>query len=32
MLTLDYLYAAEWSLWHDVKLLVRTVQALLRSR
>lgn len=32
MLTLDYLYVAEWSLWHDVKLLVRTVQGLLRSR
>ncbi len=32
MLTLDYLYVAEWSLWHDIKLLVRTVQTLLRSR
>lgn len=29
MLTLDYLYVAEWSLWHDVKLLVRTLQTLI---
>jgi exopolysaccharide biosynthesis polyprenyl glycosylphosphotransferase len=32
MLTLDYLYVADWSLWHDIKLLLRTFQSLLRSR
>jgi lipopolysaccharide/colanic/teichoic acid biosynthesis glycosyltransferase len=25
MVKIDYLYVAEWSLWHDVKLLVRTL-------
>jgi lipopolysaccharide/colanic/teichoic acid biosynthesis glycosyltransferase len=24
MVKLDYLYVAEWSLWNDVKLLLRT--------
>lgn len=30
MLTLDYLYVADWSLWHDIRLLFRTFQSLLR--
>jgi lipopolysaccharide/colanic/teichoic acid biosynthesis glycosyltransferase len=32
MLRLDYLYVADWSLWYDIKLLVRTAQGLLRPR
>jgi lipopolysaccharide/colanic/teichoic acid biosynthesis glycosyltransferase len=24
MIKLDYLYVAEWSLWNDIKLLIRT--------
>lgn len=32
MLTLDYLYVADWSLWRDVKLLLHTVHVLARSR
>lgn len=31
MMTLDYLYVANWSLWSDIKLILRTVQLLLRS-
>jgi exopolysaccharide biosynthesis polyprenyl glycosylphosphotransferase len=31
MVTLDYLYVANWSLWNDVKILVRTV-AVVASR
>jgi exopolysaccharide biosynthesis polyprenyl glycosylphosphotransferase len=31
MVTLDYVYATNWSLWGDVKLLVRTVPAVLRG-
>lgn len=33
MLTLDCLYVSDWSLWQDIRLLVRTAQVvLLRSR
>ena len=32
MVSLDYLYATNWSLWGDVKLLMRTVSAVLRGR
>ena len=31
MVGLDYLYVANWSLWQDVKLLVRTVRHVTRS-
>ncbi len=31
MVKLDYLYVAEWSLWNDVKLLLRTVPVMLRA-
>ena len=30
MVGIDYLYVASWSLWLDVKLLLRTVQHVLR--
>ncbi len=30
--TLDYLYAANWSLWLDVKIMLRTAVALARGR
>jgi exopolysaccharide biosynthesis polyprenyl glycosylphosphotransferase len=29
MVKIDYLYVAEWSLWHDVKLLLRTLPVVL---
>jgi exopolysaccharide biosynthesis polyprenyl glycosylphosphotransferase len=32
MVKLDYLYAANWSLWVDVKILLRTVGFVLRRR
>jgi lipopolysaccharide/colanic/teichoic acid biosynthesis glycosyltransferase len=32
MLKLDYVYVTEWSLSHDLKLIVRTVPELVRSR
>jgi lipopolysaccharide/colanic/teichoic acid biosynthesis glycosyltransferase len=32
MIKLDYLYVAEWSLWNDVKLLLRTAPAVVRAR
>ena len=32
MITLDYLYVANWSLWNDIKLLVRTASVVLRRR
>jgi lipopolysaccharide/colanic/teichoic acid biosynthesis glycosyltransferase len=32
MLKLDYLYVTNWSLWQDVRLLLRTVPAVLRRR
>jgi lipopolysaccharide/colanic/teichoic acid biosynthesis glycosyltransferase len=31
MVKLDYLYVAEWSLWRDVKLLMRTAAVVLRG-
>ena len=31
MVGIDYLYVASWSLWADVKLLVRTVRHVLRG-
>jgi lipopolysaccharide/colanic/teichoic acid biosynthesis glycosyltransferase len=32
MVTLDYLYVTNWSLWGDIKLLSHTVPAVLRQR
>ena len=32
MLEVDYAYVASWSLWHDLKLLVRTIPVVLRRR
>jgi exopolysaccharide biosynthesis polyprenyl glycosylphosphotransferase len=32
MVKIDYLYVANWSLWGDVKILLRTVPYLLRGR
>jgi exopolysaccharide biosynthesis polyprenyl glycosylphosphotransferase len=32
MITIDYLYRANWSLWLDVKILLRTVPHVLRRR
>ncbi len=32
MVTLDYLYVTNWSLWGDLKLLARTLPAVLRGR
>jgi exopolysaccharide biosynthesis polyprenyl glycosylphosphotransferase len=32
MIKLDYLYVAEWSLWNDIKLLLRTVPVILLAR
>jgi exopolysaccharide biosynthesis polyprenyl glycosylphosphotransferase len=32
MVSLDYLYVTNWSLWGDVKLLMRTVSAVFRGR
>jgi len=32
MVTIDYLYVANWSLWTDVKILLRTVGHVLRRR
>jgi lipopolysaccharide/colanic/teichoic acid biosynthesis glycosyltransferase len=29
MLVLDYLYVTNWSLWGDIKLIMRTVPALM---
>ena len=31
MVKLDYLYVAEWSLWNDIKLLIRTVPVVVRG-
>ena len=31
MLGIDYLYVSTWSLWADVKLLLRTASHVLRS-
>jgi lipopolysaccharide/colanic/teichoic acid biosynthesis glycosyltransferase len=32
MVAIDYLYVAHWSLWNDVKLLLRTVPLILSRR
>ncbi|HEX7247671.1 MAG TPA: exopolysaccharide biosynthesis polyprenyl glycosylphosphotransferase [Actinomycetota bacterium] len=32
MVKIDYLYVATWSLWNDVKILLRTIPYLLRAR
>jgi exopolysaccharide biosynthesis polyprenyl glycosylphosphotransferase len=32
MLDVDYAYIADWSLWHDLKLLFRTIPAVVRRR
>jgi lipopolysaccharide/colanic/teichoic acid biosynthesis glycosyltransferase len=32
MVKLDYLYVANWSVWSDVKLLLRTVPVAVRRR
>lgn len=32
MLELDYAYVTSWSLWHDIKLLLKTVPVVLRGR
>ena len=32
MVTIDYLYGANWSLWSDVKILIRTVAYVLNRR
>ena len=32
MVTIDYLYVANWSLWTDVKILIRTVDYVLGRR
>jgi exopolysaccharide biosynthesis polyprenyl glycosylphosphotransferase len=32
MVKLDYLYVTNWSLWNDVRLLIRTLPAVLRRR
>jgi exopolysaccharide biosynthesis polyprenyl glycosylphosphotransferase len=32
MVKLDYLYVAEWSIWNDVKILLRTGLVVLRAR
>ncbi len=32
MIQLDYLYVAEWSLWNDFKLLIRTAPVVLAAR
>ena len=32
MVKIDYLYATNWSLWLDVKILLRTIPYALRQR
>jgi lipopolysaccharide/colanic/teichoic acid biosynthesis glycosyltransferase len=32
MKKLDYLYVTSWSLWGDVRLIFRTIPALMRTR
>jgi len=32
MVVIDYLYAANWSLWADVKVLMRTVSYVIAGR
>jgi lipopolysaccharide/colanic/teichoic acid biosynthesis glycosyltransferase len=31
MINLDYLYVTNWSMWGDVKLLLRTIKAVTRG-
>jgi lipopolysaccharide/colanic/teichoic acid biosynthesis glycosyltransferase len=31
MVRLDYLYATSWSLWNDVRLILRTLPTVLRG-
>jgi len=32
MVTIDYLYVANWSLWSDIKLMLRTVRSMASRR
>ena len=32
MVKLDYLYVTNWSLWQDIRLLIRTLPAVARRR
>jgi lipopolysaccharide/colanic/teichoic acid biosynthesis glycosyltransferase len=32
MVTLDYLYVAHWSLWNDVKIMLRTIGTITARR
>ena len=32
MVAIDYLYVANWSLWSDVKLLLRTIPHVVHAR
>jgi lipopolysaccharide/colanic/teichoic acid biosynthesis glycosyltransferase len=32
MVTIDYLYGANWSLWNDIKILLRTVAYVVHRR
>jgi lipopolysaccharide/colanic/teichoic acid biosynthesis glycosyltransferase len=32
MVKLDYLYVVNWSLWQDVRLLLRTLPVVIRGR
>jgi lipopolysaccharide/colanic/teichoic acid biosynthesis glycosyltransferase len=32
MVRLDYLYVATWSLWHDIRILLRTVPYVVGGR
>jgi lipopolysaccharide/colanic/teichoic acid biosynthesis glycosyltransferase len=32
MVVIDYLYAANWSLWSDMKILLRTIPHMLSGR
>ena len=32
MVKMDYLYVAEWSLWNDMRLLLRTIPVVVRAR
>jgi lipopolysaccharide/colanic/teichoic acid biosynthesis glycosyltransferase len=31
MVKMDYLYVANWSIWNDMKLLLRTVRLIIRG-
>ena len=32
MVTIDYLYVSNWSLWADIKILLRTIPCVIGSR